>query len=229
MKKKENQASKTFFEYRRMLNYFMTVFFIFLLMISILLFINLSRAVLSDSNIERHLTDTKSLLEELEEVEKSGANRFDNFSTNFSDYPQKALINRIEIDDISLYDTNKSEVAYLTLKSSNYTYNAIDSSIIITNVEPILYDVIIFKDNMSNFQRGLIVELYEEEKENLQNQVNNRENAMYIVLKDSSFINSSLTQQNSRLNQSIQSSQGIQNEIVSISESDIEGVELISN
>lgn len=198
-------------------------------MISILLFINLSRTVLSDSNIERHLTDTKSLLEELEEVENSRTNRFGDFSTNFSDYPQKSLINRIEIDDISLSDSSKNSIAYLTLKSSKYAYKTIDSSIIITNVDPLLYDMIIFEDENSNFQRGLIIELYEEEKENSQNQRTNRGDSIYIVLKDSSFIDSSLIQQNNGLNQSIQSSQRIQNEIVSISKNDIEGVELISN
>lgn len=226
MKKNRDQPSKTFFEYRRMINYFMTVFFIFLLMVSILLFINLSRTVLSDSNIEKHLSDTKSLLEELEEVEKSGSNKFANFSSNFSDYPQKNLINRLDIEDISLFDTNKSEVAYLTLKSSEYRYKTIDSSIIIINIEPELYDMIIFRDETSNFQRGLIIDLYDEsEGRTPLNENDELGGDMYIILKDTAF-----NVVNTELNQSLENpDQNINDKIMTISRNDIEGVELISN
>lgn len=222
---KKSSVPSNFFEYSRMINYFLTIFFIFLLMISILLFINLSRAVLSDADVERHLTQTKSLLQELEEVENTQSRSYINMSTNFSHYSRNSPLTRLNIDDVSLYQSEVSGVAYLTLKSLNYSYETIHSSIIVTNIDPLLYDMIIFKDPSSTLERGLIIGI----REKLQGSPRAAQDSVltsneYLVLKDSSFIRG-----DDATNQSTNINQKIENEIVRISKNEIKGVEILKN
>ena len=185
----EEQVSLGSYIYNSMMNYFLTIFFIFGLMLFLLLLIILSREVLADASFERHLIETKSLLEELERVERGRENRFDLFETDISLYQKNSVFKRIEIDDLALISTPNSNTSFITLKMQNYNFELFDDLLLVSNIEPQTYDYISYSSNQRDFtsdspyMKGLILQITYEEDSSVKE---------IIVLKDLSEFESNI-------------------------------------
>ncbi|MCH8519736.1 MAG: hypothetical protein LAT82_03190 [Nanoarchaeota archaeon] len=155
------------YAYNSMMNYFLTIFFIFGLMLFLLLLIILSREVLSDANFERHVMQTKSLLQELERVERGRENRFDLFNSNINEYQKNSVFKRIIIDDLALSSSQATNISYITFKTRDYSFDLLDDLLVVSNVELELYDYVLYSGSMYSssqntldiYSKGLIIEI----------------------------------------------------------------------
>ena len=164
------------YAYSSMMNYFLTIFFIFGLMLFLLLLIIISREVLSDANFERHILETKSLLDELERVERGPDNRFERFSSNISEYQKNSIFKRIIIDDLSLSSSQNSNISFITFKTSNYTFEIIEDLLLVSDIELERFDYILYSGSIhpSSYQvlniysKGLILDIQRNEDQEIE-------------------------------------------------------------
>ncbi|MFT4244647.1 MAG: hypothetical protein ACMXYB_04320 [Candidatus Woesearchaeota archaeon] len=157
--------------YNSMLNYFLTIFFIFGLMLFLLLLIILSREVLADASIERHLIETKSLLEELDKVERGRENRFDSFNSNISQYEQNSIFNRVFIDDLSLLSPENSNISFVSMRFQDNEFELIENRLIVTDIDFRVEDYILYISNFQEpesdflYSKGLILEIIKDKQD----------------------------------------------------------------
>ena len=157
-KKEEELQKPGIFEYNKILNYFMTVFFIFVLMIFFLLIITLSRIVLSDSTFERHVIETRSLIEELERFERSRPDLYENVSLDMDDHIRNSILYRLELDDVALISSQSSDISFITLRTSKYEFESVGNFIIITNLEPQVNDQVLISTSQGSIQHAVIID-----------------------------------------------------------------------
>lgn len=131
------------FEYKRVISYFMTIFFTFFLMLILLLVIALSREVLSDRDFEEYVLQTKSLINELEEVEENKFSAYENYSLNVSNYESKTIFNRLDVDDYSKVGSKNNNFSFLTLKINYEIELYKNESLVILDIKPELGDDIL--------------------------------------------------------------------------------------
>lgn len=161
-KKKQISVLESVFEYKSMIHYILTVLFIFALMLSIIFLISVSRYTLSDADVENHVLNTKSLIEELDQVEKSQeqslASRFENISLNYSTYSPVSPLLRLNINDSSLTSSNTSQISYLTLRFKDYFFQIWNDKILLKNILPRVDEEIVYKSNItSQNHKGIII------------------------------------------------------------------------
>jgi hypothetical protein len=111
-----------------LLNYTLTVGFIFIIVIFISLLILISRYVLIDTSVQNHVELTKNILDNINEVEKN-LNQTNNTQTiNLEDFnPDYKVINLSQkfIDGWS-YFNSKENSSYFTFKFNKPIYNISD-------------------------------------------------------------------------------------------------------
>ena len=164
------------YAYNSMMNYFLTIFFIFGLMLFLLLLIILSREVLSDANFERHILETKSLLDELEREERGTESRFDSFNSNISEYQKNSIFKRIIIDDLSLSSHSSSNISFITFKTSNYSFEILEDLLIVSNIELERFDYILYSGSiypssayvLGIYSKGLILDIQRNENQEIE-------------------------------------------------------------
>lgn len=155
--KKEELSQKTVFAYERMFNYFLTVFFVFFLMIFLLLIVGLSREVLADKEIEQHVLKTRNLFNELEAVEENSKS-YDNLSLNMSDYIPNSVIERLNLLDFSEFSSERTNVSYLTLRSKHKILSTEGGTIAIRDLNPRINDRVLVTIN-SRLVDGIVIDI----------------------------------------------------------------------
>ncbi|MFP4402235.1 MAG: hypothetical protein ACLFPL_03295 [Candidatus Nanoarchaeia archaeon] len=159
----QKKIFESIFEYRTMIHYLLTVSFIFILMLSIVFLISLSRYALSDADVENHVLNTKSLLEELNQVEQSQQARlssiYANVSLNYSSYETTSPLSRLSIDDTSLLASSSTHTSYITFRFKNNSFEEWNDVIIVNSIEPIQNEEIVYQSSTSsNYHRGIIID-----------------------------------------------------------------------
>ena len=154
---KQTLGNDSIFEYKSVLNYFLTIFFIFLLMIILLLIVALSREVLADKGVEQHLLDTRSLLQELEEVEQN-QNQFVNISRNISDYKKDSILTRLDLGDIDHSTRNRANNTFVSFKTQHVFQTIDGGTIIVKDLFPQINDRVIVKLN-EQYVEGAVIEV----------------------------------------------------------------------
>lgn len=136
-------AKESIFQYKRVISYFMTIFFTFFLMMILLLVIALSREVLSDGDFEQYVLQTKSLLNELEAVEENKFSAYENYSLNVSNYDSKTIFTRLNVDDYSKTSPSNRNFSFLTLRVNYGVREFNNESLVILGMKPEIGDDIL--------------------------------------------------------------------------------------
>ncbi len=136
-------AKESIFQYERVISYFLTIFFTFFIMMILLLVIALSREVLSDRDFEQYVLQTKSLLNELEEVEEDRFSAYENFSLNVSNYELKTIFTRLNVDDYSKISPPDRNFSFLTLRINYEVREFNNESLVILGMRPEIGDDIL--------------------------------------------------------------------------------------
>ena len=159
LKTNTNKGSddNSIFNYERSINYFLTIFFVFVLMIFLLLIIGLSREVLSDNDVEKHVLKTKNLIDELEKVEEDSLS-YENISLNISDYYSYQLVNRL---DVLTSNTDTNEVPLNSILYFNHLIKVFnDSIIVIADLNPIIGDYVLVEIE-NELIKGVVIDIEE--------------------------------------------------------------------
>ena len=136
-------AKESIFQYERVISYFLTIFFTFFIMMILLLVIALSREVLSDRDFEQYVLQTKSLLNELEEVEEDRFSAYEDFSLNVSNYELKTIFTRLNVDDYSKISPPDRNFSFLTLRINYEVREFNNESLVILGMRPEIGDDIL--------------------------------------------------------------------------------------